>query len=910
MTSLAATAAPPTNPKRERVTDPARDSLLARVVDEYLAACRAGQRPDMAELMAEHPEIADDLAACLASLDFLENIAEQERLLVPHAPGENVNENGNGAGLRRVEGTLGDYRILGEIGRGGMGVVYEAHQISLNRRVALKILPFAAILDDRAKKRFQNEALAAAQLDHPHIVDVYGVGCERGVHYYAMRLIEGRSLADIVQHLREQLKSNPRYTPSSLANLVSTARTAAATQPTTGDTPSSPAPSPQSPAPALRPKLGRDYYRSIATLGMHVAEALDHAHEQGVLHRDIKPANLMLDAAGKVWITDFGLARIDSAASLTHTGDLLGTLRYMSPEQALAKRIPIDHRSDIYSLGVTLYELLTLQPAFDSENRGELLRQVAFEEPSRPRKLDPQIPLDLETIILKAIEKNPADRYATSHMLVDDLREFLANKPIKARPIGMRERCLRLARRHSLSIAAAFALTLLIAAALGIAFALTYKARNDAVAKGEELQRRHDQTVVILHRVNGTVDSILIRLGNLAPDDPMRLGIMEDELEFYKGLQEIDKDNQAAEGQLALALHRMGHLQIQLEQLDESEDNLRKAISIFERQAREEPSSPDYANLLCLAWMDVGRVQFKRNDRTGAIESFQKAISHGEKAVAMSPDNCEFRVALAFPYGQMGMTYASLGRADDSKAAHEREIKLHGQNVASQPKNYGYRIAQGAAIWFYLQSFRHLGEQESAARTLESAIEIHESLHRTQPDEWLVRARLAKLYLFRAGDRYGMERPVVDRSEFESAVALVTKDPSTLYFAAWRLARHPDTNRDHLERAAEWATLAIRQHPGVSDYHNALGLVQYRQGKFREALASLDKSRQLGDANFGYDAIFQAMCFERLGQHDRAVALYLEATSWARQHAPKNPELSAFCREAAGVLGIAESPSP
>lgn len=798
---------------------------------------------------------------------------------------------------------------------------FTSHQISLNRRVALKVLPFAAILDDRAKKRFQNEALAAAQLDHPHIVDVYGVGCERGVHYYAMRLIEGRSLAEIIQHLREQVEANPKYVPSSLAELVSTSRkspsTAAVISQETlnlnlnlNPLPSSPAPSPQSPAPKSRPKLGPHYYRSIATLGMHIAEALDHAHEQGVLHRDIKPSNLMLDAAGKAWITDFGLARIEASASLTHTGDLLGTLRYMSPEQALAKRIPIDHRSDIYSLGITLYELLTLQTAFDSENRGELLRQVAFEEPTPPRKIDPRIPLDLETILLKAIEKNPADRYATTRLMVDDLREFLASKPIKARPIGIRERASRLVRRHSLAIAAAFALTFLIAAALGIAFTLTFKARNDAVAKGEELRKRHEQTVVILHRVNGTVDSILTRLGNLAPDDPTRLGVMEDELAFYKGLQEVDKDNPAAEGQLALALHRMGHLQIQLEQLDESEDNLRKAISIFERQAHEEPSFPNYANMLCYGWMDVGRVQFKRNDRTGATESFQKAILHGEKAVAMLPDNCDYRAALAFPYGQLGMTYASLGRADDSKAAHEREIKLHGQNVASQPKNYGYRIAHGAAIWFYLQSLRSLGEQESAARTLELAIEIHESLHRTQPEEWLVRARLAKLYLFRAGDRYGMERPVVDRSEFESAVALVTKDSSTLYFAAWRLARHPDTNRDHLERAAEWATLALRQHPGVSDYHNALGLVQYRQGKFSEALASLDKSRQLGSANFGYDAIFQAMCFQHLDQHDRAVALYLEATAWAVQHAPKDRELSAFCREAAELLGLAGSPTP
>ena len=160
----------------------------------------------------------------------------------------------------------------------------------------------------------------------------------------------------------------------------------------------------------------------------------------------------------------------------------------MSPEQALAKRVVIDHRTDIYSLGVTLYELLTLRPAFDGDDRGELLRQIAYEEPRPPAANRPADPADLETIVLKAIDKNPADRYATSE-LADDLRRFLASEPIKARPIGVKDRLLRLARRHSLAIAGAFALTLMIAAALGIAFAVTYKARNDAVAKGEEFRR-------------------------------------------------------------------------------------------------------------------------------------------------------------------------------------------------------------------------------------------------------------------------------------------------------------------------------------------------------------------------------------------------------------------------------------
>ena len=171
----------------------------------------------------------------------------------------------------------------------------------------------------------------------------------------------------------------------------------------------------------------------MARLGLEAAEALEHAHQEGIIHRDIKPANLMVDAKGNLWVTDFGLARLQSDSGLTISGDLLGTLRYMSPEQALGKRVLIDGRTDIYSLGVTLYELVTLQPAFDGRDRQELLRQIAEEEPRPPRKLNGSIPRELETIVLKAMTKEPESRYATAQELADDLRRFLEHKPIRAR---------------------------------------------------------------------------------------------------------------------------------------------------------------------------------------------------------------------------------------------------------------------------------------------------------------------------------------------------------------------------------------------------------------------------------------------------------------------------------------------
>jgi serine/threonine protein kinase len=187
----------------------------------------------------------------------------------------------------------------------------------------------------------------------------------------------------------------------------------------------------------------------VAELGVQAAEALDYAHQLGIVHRDVKPANLLLDARGNIWIADFGLAHIQhSEASLTGTSQMVGTPRYMSPEQALSKRVPIDHRTDVYSLGVTLYELLTLRPAFTSQDRHELQRQIAFEEPAKPRRLERAVPTELEIIVLKAMEKRPQDRYATAQDLADDLRHWLADRPIRARRPSWVQVGRKWARRH------------------------------------------------------------------------------------------------------------------------------------------------------------------------------------------------------------------------------------------------------------------------------------------------------------------------------------------------------------------------------------------------------------------------------------------------------------------------------
>jgi serine/threonine protein kinase/Tfp pilus assembly protein PilF len=345
-------------------------------------------------------------------------------------------------------GRLGDFQLVREVGRGGMGVVYEAEQISLGRRVALKVLPFAAALDSRQLQRFKNEAQAAACLHHAHIVPVFGVGCERGVHYYAMQYIDGQTLAAIIKNLR----GGSEWGLAGLSTEPSDRRGAASST-----TP--PVEEQSTEHSAVVP--GR--FRAAALLGMQAANALEHAHQLGIVHRDIKPANLLVEAASplalegrgveaegfRLWVTDFGLAHCrQGQVGLTVTGDLVGTLRYMSPEQALAQPTGVDHRADIYSLGATLYEFLTLEPAFDGRNREELLRQITLEEPRPQRRVNKAIPLDLETIVQKSMAKNPAERYATARELANDLRRFYLDEPIVARRSTLLQRTRRWGRRH------------------------------------------------------------------------------------------------------------------------------------------------------------------------------------------------------------------------------------------------------------------------------------------------------------------------------------------------------------------------------------------------------------------------------------------------------------------------------
>jgi WD40 repeat protein len=508
-----------------------RDDLLDRLVEEFAARLRRGERPALKEYADRHPELADEIRELFPAMVEVEQAKE-----ICHDWDEA--ERSGASTSTPPPPQMGDYRIVREIGRGGMGIVYEAEQVSLGRRVALKVLPSPSARDGTTLARFRREARASARLHHTNIVPVFEVGQDGEIRYYAMQFIHGQSLDSVIRELRK-LRGRFRLGRGELtapdgreedrlgdegtreigaeAGVVRSLLTGRFERGPTvipgggdGASPGPGGPAPSGPAP---PAVGdssavmpggtqlssvesghRAFHRGVAHIGRQVASALAYAHARGILHRDIKPSNLLLDTEGVAWVSDFGLAKVDEE-DLTRTGDILGTLRYMAPERFRGRG---DARADVYSLGLTLYELLVLRPAFDSPDRVALSEQIKSVDPPRPRLIDPRVPRDLETIVLKAIEKDPGDRYVTAEAIAEDLRRFLDDEPIQARRANATERCARWARRNPVIAALGAVLTAVlvgatIASVLVAGWMAALAKRNQDAARSEHAARVHSQ---------------------------------------------------------------------------------------------------------------------------------------------------------------------------------------------------------------------------------------------------------------------------------------------------------------------------------------------------------------------------------------------------------------------------------
>ncbi|MFO0810020.1 MAG: WD40 repeat domain-containing serine/threonine-protein kinase [Gemmataceae bacterium] len=456
-----------------------KSEIVLALAEEFLERYRKGERPALKEYADKHPDLADDIRDVFPAMAMMENIALADESLAERASG--------GCQPPGLLTQIGDYRVLREVGRGGMGVVYEAEQVSLGRHVALKLLPRAMLRDATTRRRFEREAKAAAKLHHTNIVPVFGVGEDDGQPYYVMQFIRGHALDDVLAEVKRLHTPDAPPTAAAAADVArslvtgsfGTQAEAAADEPPAA--PSSPSGSTPT-LPGQTDRRGRKltYWQSVARIGAQIADALDYAHRQGILHRDVKPSNLLLDGRGTPWVTDFGLAKSVGDDNLTHTGDILGTLRYMPPEAFEGRA---DARGDVYSLGITLYEMLALQPAYGERDRARLVRQVTTEEPPALATVNPAIPRDLRTIVAKASEKDITHRYQTAGELADDLGRFAADEPIRARTVGPAERVWRWCRRNPLVaglLATVVGLLVAVAATASVGYARTVAALAEA----------------------------------------------------------------------------------------------------------------------------------------------------------------------------------------------------------------------------------------------------------------------------------------------------------------------------------------------------------------------------------------------------------------------------------------------
>ncbi len=723
--------------------DEQRAERLAALLDRYMRDLEAGGiPPDVEALVAEHPDLADELRSYADSLKLLHQMTAGIRPLPTRAEPSTA-----GMTARR----LGDYEIEREIGRGGMGIVYEARQLSLNRQVALKVLPFAAMLDEKQIARFRNEAQAAAQLHHPNIVPVHAVGQERGVHFFAMQYVPGQSLEMALQELRKESDFKPPAPPvdgPSRDTTPSEGKSAGRGGGSYGGFLSEPAARDTVPFTAFSTRAStrsRGYCHSVARLMIQAADAIQHAHEYGVVHRDVKPSNLLLDRTGKLWVTDFGLARMQSDTGVTITGDVVGTLRYMSPEQAAGATALVDARADVYSLGATLYELLTLRPAHSGDNRQEILRHIETREPPAPRSFNPAIPLDLETITLRAMAKTREERYASAQEFSSDLRLFLEGKPTIARRPTVLDRAGKWALRHrrAVSLAAACLLVVSLVSATAAIMIAREKARTDEAL--DETRTSLAKAEAANEMAHGAVEELgrmASELATVQGAEPQTRRMFAEALAYYREFIAQNADDPRLERELASASFKAATLAEALGERREALALCRQAIEQFAALLKKSPEDAELQLKLARCYSNLGLLLAHKREVEQALDVYADAV-HRQQVLVSRPNASPAAVRdLADTQSNLGLLLAELGRTDAARRALSGAIGLIKRLAAAAPEDL--RLRHDLANTYNILSFvqRDL-DWDQAELSCREAISLLETLASESPGTPAFRADLA-----------------------------------------------------------------------------------------------------------------------------------------------------------------------
>jgi len=782
---------------------------IEQLADDFITRLRQGERPSITEYVKQFPDISNELADIIGALLALEDLGDFGQQVESFPP---------------VPERLGEYRIVREIGRGGMGVVYAAEQEELGRHVALKVLPSVALLRPTHLERFRREARAAARLHHTNIIPIYGVGAQDGIHYYAMQYIPGRGLDSLLDELKQQKNSSAAETAKTAITLLS----------------------------GSAPTGTTEHYRGIARVGLQVAEALAHAHEHGVLHRDVKPGNVLLDMNGIAWLGDFGLAYLEGDAPLTSTGGFVGTLRYLAPERFKEEG---DARSDIYSLGATLYELLTLRPMFEETDRTRLLRQVAQEDPPAPRKIDRSIPKDLETIVLKAIAKEPADRYAKCADLAEDLSRFLADRPLATRRISIWERFRRWVRRNPVIFGLLSAVVCSLAIGLG-ATCWQWRRAVNALGETERFAKEATEKSTIAqahgHRAHQMLEGLLHELNNTLDQQPvaeLRRKLMEKAFSVHEDLINETPVDPAERLDIAKLAYEVGDMWRRRKQLAHAEKYLLRAIALVEPEASESTGNLEYRYVKARAFGDLGINYREQTFRDKARDAFENSIQFYRALLAEEPTNRLYARGLGGALHNRGVLASDLGQDDQAIQDIREGIAISEPFLVSDPRASGLRLSIAHNYQTLTNQYLKTRQFSQARESSTKAMKLAEELESQNPRNPIIQDLVA-----RCADKRG--RVLVNQ-----ALAIQQNDID----AARILSRESES---HIRRAQSTWQRLIEINRVDPDYRNGMADTMCLSG------LSLILLNQLNDAEQIVKKSIQ----------ERSEALRLSPKHWIYEH--------------------------